>query len=89
MTVKRVVRYLAGTIDIDITFKPGDIDRLQGYTNTFWNDNKETSRSTGGYLYKLFNGLVSWSSKQQKLIATSSAESEYIAAFELAKKDYS
>ena len=83
---KRVVRYLAGTIDVGITFKPGDDDGVQEYTDTSWNDNKETSRSTGGYLYKLHNGPISWSSKQQKLIATSSAESEYMAAFEALKE---
>ena len=43
-----------------------------------WAGCKDTRRSTSGYAY-LLGGSVSWSSKQQSVVALSSMEAEYIA----------
>ena len=42
---------------------------------------KEGRRSTSGYIFWLANGPISWSSKRQTTVATSTAEAEYIGQF--------
>jgi hypothetical protein len=42
-------------------------------------DDKETRRSTGGYLFKLFSGPTDWKSAKQKTVTTSSTEAELLA----------
>jgi hypothetical protein len=42
-------------------------------------DDKETRRSTGGYLFKLFGGPTDWKSAKQKTVTTSSTEAELLA----------
>ncbi len=83
---KRVLRYLAGTVNDGLLYKSGEHDGLQGFTDASYYDDYDTSRSTGAYIYKLFNGPVAWQSKLQKLVATSTCESEYIAAAEACKE---
>jgi len=83
---KRVLRYLAGTVDDGLLYHPNDNDGLEGFTDASYCDDYSTSRSTGAYIYKLFNGPVAWQSKLQKLVATSTCESEYIAATEACKE---
>ena len=83
---KRVLRYLAGTVDDGLVYQPGTNDGLEGFTDASYCDDYQTSRSTGAYVFKLFNGPVAWQSKLQKLVATSTCESEYIAAAEACKE---
>ena len=85
---KRLVRYLAGTIDLGITFGPqdGHNGALVGYTDSSWHDDADNGRSTAGYLFKLANGPISWRSKQEKTVALSSTEAEYIASTEACKE---
>lgn len=83
---KRVLRYLAGTVNDGIQFGTGQCNGLEGFTDASYCDDYATSRSTGAYVFKLFNGPVAWQSKLQKLVATSTCESEYIAAAEACKE---
>ena len=75
--VKRLLRYLRGTVDLGLTYK-GRVN-LEGYTDANWAGDTEC-RSTGGYVFFLNGGAISWSSKRQKAVALSSCESEYYAA---------
>ena len=85
---KRVMRYLAGTIEIGMVFGPSHTHdgTLQAYSDSSWHDNADNGRSTAGYLFKLANGPVSWRSKQEPVVAMSSTEAEYIAASEACKE---
>ena len=40
----------------------------------------------GGYAYSLGSGVISWSCRKQKTVASSSCEAEYTAAFESCKE---
>ena len=59
---------------------------LHGYCDANWAGDKDSRKSTSGYMFFLMGGPVSWKSRMQKCIAMSSAESEYIAACASAKE---
>lgn len=77
---KRVVRYLKGTPDWEITFGPGhEDDGMVGYTDADGNSNKDR-HAISGYVFMLNGGPISWSIKMQEIIALSTTEAEYVAA---------
>jgi len=57
-----------------------------GFTDSDWAGDRNTRKSTSGYLYILYEGAISWKSAKQPIVATSSTEAEYIACTEAAKE---
>ena len=51
---------------------------FHGYSDAGWSQNPDNSHSTFGYLFLSNCGAISWSSKQQSMVALSTTESEYI-----------
>jgi hypothetical protein len=80
--VFRVLRYLKGTKHLGITYTRGltDPNRLIGWADADWAACTETRRSTSGYVSTLNGGALSWKCRQQKSVATSTSEAEYVAA---------
>ena len=60
--------------------------KLEMYTDADWTGDKETRRSTSGYVALLNGTAISWASKRQTSVAQSSCEAEYIAASEAVKE---
>ena len=83
IAAKRVLRYLAGTVDVGITYGASDehSDAELGpvYCDSDWAGCRLTYKSTSGYLLKMNGGPVVWGSRKQRTQATSSAEAEYYA----------
>lgn len=77
--VKHILRYLKGTINYGILYKSNAPLDLHGYTDAAYLDCLEMRRSTGGYLFKLADGPISWSSKRQDTVSDSTTEAEYKA----------
>jgi hypothetical protein len=77
--VKRILRYVKGTLAFGLTFSRSASTTLVGYSDADWARCLETRRSTYGYSIFLGGNLVSWSAKKQPTIARSSCESEYRA----------
>ncbi|CAN1345150.1 Retrovirus-related Pol polyprotein from transposon TNT 1-94 [Linum perenne] len=77
--VKRILRYLNGTLSHSLQFKPTTADSLVAFSDAGWVSDKEDSRSQYGYA--IFHGpnLISWTSRKQKVVARSSTEAEYRA----------
>jgi hypothetical protein len=75
---KRVLRYLVGTVNLGLKFK-GGLQELVGFTDADWASDPVDRYSTSGYVFILGGAAVSWTSKRQKSIATSSTEAEYMA----------
>jgi hypothetical protein len=81
---KRILRYLAGTVDYAMEFKPKDDDKIHSYPIVAYTDashaNDLTDRkSTTGTIIKLFGNTICWQSKKQKCVALHSTEAEYYA----------
>lgn len=76
--VKRIMRYLKGTINYRIKYKRCE-GRLSGFVDADWAADVVDRRSCTGWVYLLAGGAVSWSSKRQKTVALSTTEAEYMA----------
>ncbi|KAD2394259.1 hypothetical protein E3N88_41236 [Mikania micrantha] len=78
-SVKRILRYINGTLTFGLSFSKPLITNLYGYSDADWARCVETHRSTYGYSIFLGGNIVSWSAKKQPTISRSSCESEYRA----------
>ncbi|KAL9413762.1 hypothetical protein AB3S75_042284 [Citrus x aurantiifolia] len=74
--VKRILRYLKGTIHYDLRFLSQSSLTLYGFYDSDWASCSVTQRSTTGYNIYLGANLVSWCSKRQNTVARSSTEAE-------------
>ena len=75
--LKRIIRYVQGTLDHGLHLYPSYFSSLVSYTNADWGGCPNTRRSTSGYCVFLGDNLVSWSFKRQPTLSRSSAEAEY------------
>ena len=76
--VKRVFRYLKGTVKLHLQYEASDKD-MEGYSDADWAADSEDRRSTSGNVFLLSSGAISWASQKQPTVALSTAEAEYIA----------
>lgn len=77
--VKRIFRYLKGTIDYGIVYGCNKINcDLVRYTNADYAGCIDTQKSTSGFIFLLNGGAITWSSQKQRVIARSTTEAEYI-----------
>ncbi|GJY34487.1 retrovirus-related pol polyprotein from transposon TNT 1-94 [Tanacetum coccineum] len=77
--VKRIFRYLKGTINISIWYSKDTDMSLTAYSDADHAGCQDTRQSTSGSALFLGDKLVRWSSKKQKSVAISSTEAEHIA----------
>ncbi|GJT11083.1 hypothetical protein Tco_0858125 [Tanacetum coccineum] len=77
--VKRVFRYLQGTINMGLWYPKDTAMALIAYADADHAGCQDTRRSTSGSAQFLGDKLVSWSSKKQTSTSISSTEAEYIA----------
>ena len=77
--LKRILRYLQGTLSLGLTLRPSSPAELVVYTDADWTGCPDTRRSTSGYAVFLGDNLVSWSFKRQHTVSRSSAEAEFRA----------
>ena len=80
--VKRIFRYLKGTVDLALRYQKTETDgefSLIGYSDADWANDRDDRHSVTGNLFKVAGGAISWLSKKQSVVALSTAEAEYIA----------
>ena len=78
---KRIMQYLKGTRSLSITYggKGETNPPLVAYADADYAADKDTRRSTTGFVCLLNNGPVAWKSQLQKSVSLSTAEAEYMA----------
>ena len=75
----QVFRYLHGTWNYAIVYGTDNMG-LQGWTDAdFIGDTRDT-RSTTGMVFTMYGGAVTWQSRLQPTIASSTCEADYMAA---------
>lgn len=78
--VKRIIRYIRGTIDFGLVYLKGQGDYLlSGFSDSDLADNLDERRSTTGVAFYLNDSLVTWISQKQRCVALSSCEAEFMA----------
>ncbi|KAA0063766.1 gag/pol protein [Cucumis melo var. makuwa] len=83
--VKIILKYLRRTRDYMLVYGAKDLI-LTGYTNSDFQTDKDSKKSTSGSVFNLNGGAVVWRSIKQGCIANSTMEAEYVAACEAAKE---
>ena len=78
--VRRILRYVKGTLGYGIMYKTGRDCKLVGYCDADYAGDHDTRRSTTGYVFMLGSGAISWCSKRQPTVSLSTTEAEYRAA---------
>jgi hypothetical protein len=96
--LRRILKYLSATASfgltlglsphssfktrhLDLTLEPSQHD-LVGYVDADWGGCADTAKSTTGFGFYLYGGLITWRSKLQNTVSSSSTYSEYIASYE-------
>ena len=80
--MKRLLRYIKGTVDQGIIFSKTGGSRLQltVFSNADMAGDIDGRRSTSGVLVFLGSDPISWLSLKQKVVVLSTCEVEYVAA---------
>ncbi|GJV37516.1 retrovirus-related pol polyprotein from transposon TNT 1-94 [Tanacetum coccineum] len=80
--VKRIFRYLRGTINMGMWYLKDSCIALTAFADADHVGYQDTRRSTSDSMQLLGDRLVSWLSKKQKSTAISNIKAEYITLFE-------
>ena len=84
--VKRIFRYIKGTLNYGIRFPTNNDSNLMAYSDADWAGDINDRKSTTGYITFLHGGPISWSSRKQPTVALSSTEAEYMSLSETSKE---
>ena len=84
-SIKHLIRYLRSTKNIEIRYKPENLN-LISYTDADYGGDKLDRKSITGNVFLLAEEAISWLSRKQKSVLISITEAEYIAASTCAKQ---
>ena len=78
--LKRVLRYLKGTINLSLVYvRKKEEYPLICYVDSDWGGDLYDRKSVSGYLIKIFGNTISWVTRKQNCVALSTTEAELIA----------
>jgi len=87
VAVKRIFRYLQGTVNHGLVYRPGvNPGVLENYSDADHGGDLQTGRSTTGVICLHAGAAVSWLSQKQPSVAISTTEAEIVAASEAARE---
>ena len=76
---KGICRYLVGTRKYALVYNGRGGEGLSAYTDSDWGSDPDSRKSQTGFFLQLAQAPFSWTSRQQKTVALSSTEAEYMA----------
>ena len=85
IAVKHILKYLRRTRNYMLVYSSQDLIPT-GYTDSDFQSDKDTRKSTSGSVFTLGGGAIVWRSIKQSSTADSTMEAEYIATYEAAKE---
>ena len=83
---KRVLRYVKGTRDKCLTYTRRPILSLAGFADADFANNRDDRKSISGHIFQLAMNTISWHSRKQTGVSTSTVEAEYISLSLAAKQ---
>ncbi|KAK9752245.1 hypothetical protein QE152_g4344 [Popillia japonica] len=63
--LKRILRYLKGTINYGLFFSKEDSGTIKGYADSDWGGDQKDRKSTTGYMFQTFGATVCWNTRKQ------------------------
>lgn len=79
--VKRILRYVKGTLEYGLVYTRGKGNYLlAGYSDSDLGGDVEDRKNTGGMAFYLDESLITWVSQKQRCVALSSCDAEFMAA---------
>ena len=90
-SLTHVMAYLKHTMHYGLTYSKKEIvgntfPALDVHVDSDFCGDKDTGKSTSGYVISLSGAAISWSSRRQSVISLSSTEAEYIAMTEVVRE---
>ena len=76
--VKRILRYLKGSINLGLRYKRSADDSLIGFSDVDWAGDMNDQHSTTGNLFVMSGEAISWFSRKQTVVTLPTAEAEYV-----------
>ncbi|KAI0999788.1 hypothetical protein K3495_g8413 [Podosphaera aphanis] len=77
--VKILMRYLKATVSQKLRYGRARGTQFSVYSDADWASDKADRKSVSGGVIMFYGGPISWLSRKQRSVATSSCDSEYIA----------
>ena len=86
--MKHLIRYLRSHADLSIVYNGNESStiRLVGYSDADYASDKTDRKSTMGQIFMLAGGPISWASRKQRSVSTSTTEAEYMALSECSRQ---
>lgn len=79
LAIRRVFRYLKGTLDRKLTYQKDGVAEPVGYADASFAPDLTDCRSVMGYLFKLSGAAVIWKTQRQHSVARSTCDAEFMA----------
>lgn len=79
-SVKRILQYLKGTIDLGLLYSVSNDYKLVSYSDSNWAKDVNDQKSIIGFVFFMEDTAFIWMSKKQPIVTLLTCEAEYVAA---------
>jgi hypothetical protein len=87
---RRILKYAISTKHFTVKFGGREFNnigyKIDAYADADWGSNLPDRKSTTGYIFIMFGGPISWTSRKQLTVALSTMEAEYMALSDAARE---